>query len=132
MSASMVTAREGEGRTGTNHLDDAGLRSGARQRELALRVAKLAKGRRGLSSCKFKPLVRPRHGSAHIGTRRRTMYTGRLDFCPRMVVDQSTLETSRRIRGRNHTLHIRTAGITKTRRRHSALVSKLNLTFAGG
>ena len=33
-----------------------------------------------------------------------TMYTGRVDFWPRIVVDQSTLETSRRMRGRNHTL----------------------------
>ena len=38
------------------------------------------------------------------GQNKRTMYTGRLDFCPRMVVDQSTLETSRRMRGRNHIL----------------------------
>ena len=32
------------------------------------------------------------------------MYTGMRDFCPRIVVDQSTVVTSRMIRGRNHIL----------------------------
>ena len=33
------------------------------------------------------------------------MYNGMLVLCPKIVVDQSTLVTSRRIRGRNHTLY---------------------------
>ena len=32
------------------------------------------------------------------------MYTGMLDLCPRIIVDQSTFETSRNTRGRNHIL----------------------------
>ena len=32
------------------------------------------------------------------------MYTGMLDLCPRIIVDQSTLETFRNTRGRNHIL----------------------------
>ena len=34
------------------------------------------------------------------------MYSGILDLCPKIVVDQSTVVTFRRMRGRNHTLHI--------------------------
>ena len=34
----------------------------------------------------------------------RTMYRGMLVLCPKIVVDQSTLVTSRRMRGRNHKL----------------------------
>lgn len=33
------------------------------------------------------------------------MYNGILVLCPKILVDQSTLVTSRRIRGRNHTLY---------------------------
>lgn len=35
-----------------------------------------------------------------------TMYTGMLDLCPKIIVDQSTFETFRNTRGRNHTLGV--------------------------
>lgn len=54
------------------------------------------------SSSLYNRAIRKRNTS--IENKGSTMYNGMLDFCPSIVVDQSTLVTSLRIRGRNHIL----------------------------
>lgn len=44
------------------------------------------------------------------GENKPTMYRGILDRCPKILVDQSTFVTLRRMRGRNQILHPRQAG----------------------
>ena len=83
---------------GCYHLDDPVSGGGPGEVEFAIWMAKLSQ-----CCCSLPDTLVV--GAPH--SRRRwghTIYTGMLDLCPNIVVDQSTFVTSLKIRGRNHIL----------------------------
>lgn len=83
---------------GCYHLDDPVSGGGPGEVEFAIWMAKLSQ------CCCSLPdtlVVGAPHSRRRLG---HTIYTGMPDLCPNIVVDQSTLVTSLKIRGRNHIL----------------------------